>query len=207
MPHSGRPRALDEFKQREVCALVSAGCGIEGAASYIGVNPITIRREALRNPDFHEKLRNAELASQLEPLHAMRRAASTHWRAAAWILERTNPSRFGRRDPDSLTPAQVKSIMTRVVEGIVDEFPDADTAQRVCDRVAAMARELSRENRAATHTRRDPHSARRRAVASRPKPFPPSTIANEQNDIVPADRSVNAPTGPPTITGPSTIND
>ena len=36
MPTTGRPRALDEVKRREVCALISAGCGVEGAARFVG---------------------------------------------------------------------------------------------------------------------------------------------------------------------------
>lgn len=45
------------MKRAEVCVLVSAGCGIERAARYVGCNPSTIRREAIRNRDFHEQLR------------------------------------------------------------------------------------------------------------------------------------------------------
>ena len=55
MAQVGRPRALDEIKRREVCALVAAGCGIEFASRYIGCSARTIRREALRNEDFHEQ--------------------------------------------------------------------------------------------------------------------------------------------------------
>jgi hypothetical protein len=168
MSPPGRPRALDEYKRREVCALVAAGCGIEGAARYVGVNPNTIRREAMRNPEFHEKLRNAELASQLEPLHAMRRAAATHWRAAAWLLERTNPGRFGRRNPDAVTPAQLDAILSSVVEGILDELPDAETIERVRDRVASMVRSVARQERAAASIRRDPppSAPARQAIAT-----------------------------------------
>src|SRR3972149_3390604 len=99
-----RPRALDELKRREICALVSAGCGIAEAARYVGCNPVTIRREAPRNAEFHEPLRNADLRAELSPLQALRQAAHTHWRAAAWFLERTQPDRFGRRNPDTVTP-------------------------------------------------------------------------------------------------------
>ena len=95
----GRPRALDDTKRREVCALISTGCGFDAAADYVGCNPVTIRREAMRNPDFFEDLRKAELAAQIVPLQAMRKAASSNWRAAAWLLERTQPDAFGPRRP------------------------------------------------------------------------------------------------------------
>jgi hypothetical protein len=139
MPSIGRPRALDEYKRREVCALISVGCGIEGAARYVGVNPTTIRREATRNPDFHEKLRNAEL------------------------LERMNPGRYGRRNADTITPAELDAILSAVVEGILDVLPDTETIERVRDRVASIVRIVARQERAASGIRRDPR---------RPRQFP-----------------------------------
>src|SRR5262245_29482786 len=95
----GRPRALDDVKRREVCALISAGCTFEAAARSIGCNAVTIRREAAGNREFKGELRRAELAAQSLPLQAMRKAAGTHWRAAAWLLERTQPQTFGLRRP------------------------------------------------------------------------------------------------------------
>ena len=35
MAKTGRPRVLDEVKQREVCALVSAGASVTQAAKYV----------------------------------------------------------------------------------------------------------------------------------------------------------------------------
>ena len=171
----GRPRALDDYKRREVCALVSAGCGIEGAARYVGCNAVTIRREALRNPDFHEQLRNAELTCELEPLRAMKRAAATHWRAAAWLLERTQPDRFARREANSLTPAEIDGVIARIAEEILDELSDQETIARVGHRLSDWSNRLQREERAAKHVRRDPHHRR-------PPPFPPQAklSADEQ---------------------------
>ena len=58
MAQVGRPRALDEVKRREVCrTLMAAGCGLEWASRYVGCSARTVRREALRNEDFHEPLR------------------------------------------------------------------------------------------------------------------------------------------------------
>lgn len=171
MPQIGRPRALDEFKRREVCALVAVGCGIQTAARYVGCNPVTIRREALRNPDFHEQLRRAELAAELEPLQAMKRAAATHWRAAAWLLERTHPNRFGRRNPESLRPEQIESLMVQLGEAIAEEMPDGASAERIVRRITAMMHNTLRQSWAANHTR--PDRARRQAVQSQPIPAPP----------------------------------
>ncbi len=170
MAQIGRPRALDEFKRREICALVTAGCGIGTAARYVGCNPVTIRREALRNPDFHERLRRAELAAELEPLQAMKRAASTHWRAAAWLLERTHPNRFGRRSADTVSPDQIESLMVQLGEAIAEEMPDDDTAERIARRVTTMVHNTLRESWAASHA--SPESVR-------PQPAQPQPIAGQ----------------------------
>lgn len=54
MAKGGRPRVLDEIKRREVCALISAGYSMAGAASYVNCSEKTIRREAERNSQFGE---------------------------------------------------------------------------------------------------------------------------------------------------------
>jgi transposase-like protein len=63
-PKRGRRRALDEVKRREVCALISAGSAIADAARYVGCAASTIHREAMRNPEFREHLRRANLTNE-----------------------------------------------------------------------------------------------------------------------------------------------
>ena len=114
MAKGGRPRALDDVKQREVCALVSAGCSLAGAARYVDCSVKTIRREAERDPDFGDHLRKSQLAAQLEPLRALRGKANTHWRAAAWLLERIDPKQFARYDSKLLTPEEVGDLLDNI---------------------------------------------------------------------------------------------
>lgn len=163
MAKFGRPYALDEIKRREICALVSAGCGIARAADYVGCNPSTIRREALRNADFHDRLRKAELSAELEPLHLLRKKANTHWRAAAWLLERTNPQRFGKQDVQRLNQDQVAELLEQFVDMLVEEIPDEDLLLQVFQRLGASLRKATHEAFSAERVRRDPHSRRRRA--------------------------------------------
>lgn len=115
MPQPGRPRALDEIKRREVCALISAGCSLRRAARYVACSHTTIAREAQQNQDFRDRLRAAETQAQLHPLRAIRQAAATHWRAAAWWLERTQ-SDFARRDPDCISIKRVRAILRNLLD-------------------------------------------------------------------------------------------
>jgi hypothetical protein len=120
MPQPGRPRSLDDIKRREVCALVSTGCSLRRAARYVGCTHSTITHEAQQNAEFRDRLREAELQAQLHPLRAIRKAAATHWRAAAWWLERTQ-SEFARRGPNSVSTKQVQAMLQHLLDVISRE--------------------------------------------------------------------------------------
>jgi len=141
----GRPRKLDEIALREVCALVSAGCGIEGAARYVGCAASTIRREALRNDKFAEELRRAHLTAELSPLHAMRQAAAKHWRAAAWLLERTNPQRFAKQNLALFKPDQLREYGQVLMDIIREEAMDPQVRLRIARRLEELHRQAERE--------------------------------------------------------------
>jgi hypothetical protein len=164
-----RPRALDDTKRREVCALIAAGCSFDSAARYVGCTVITIRREALRNAEFHEQLREAELACQTNSLRTVRRHAETHWRAAAWLLERTDPENFGRRKPIQLTPAQLDLFLDSLVGIVEREVDDEDALRRVYRGFRAYCRENDRRMWAIKAPRREPYDRRaRRPVSPQP---------------------------------------
>jgi IS30 family transposase len=156
MSLAGRPRVLDETKRREICAMVSAGCGLDAAARYVSCSVSTIRREALRNGLFRQELRASELRAQLDPLRAMRQAASTHWRAAAWLLERTNPRQFARQKPDACGPKELHDAIDAVVEKAVEEIADPETRDRVCRQLLATAYRATRAVSSEERRRLDP---------------------------------------------------
>jgi hypothetical protein len=155
MATPGRPRVLDDGKRRDVCTLVSAGCSMADAARYVGCSVSTIRRELVANDDFRQKLRGAEIAAQLDSLRAMRKASATHWRAAAWMLERTNPRRFAKASLQTLRAEDLFSVVNEVIESAADEIADEPTRHRVCRRLLAVAQSASRALSVADPTRCD----------------------------------------------------
>lgn len=179
MPPVGRPRALDEIKKREVCALVAAGCGIEGAAHYVGCAASTVRREALRDPAFHEQLRRSEMSAQLAPLRSMQQFAATDWRAAAWLLERTYPQRFARRNMRYITPEEIEGLFVMLAEAVGEEITDGPTRRRVCTRLVQLADDRQREQWAAHAPRRDPQFID--SPSSNPVPLTPKSAPEIQN--------------------------
>ncbi|MEX2093830.1 MAG: hypothetical protein WD971_14185, partial [Pirellulales bacterium] len=127
----GRERILDEGKQREVCALVSSGCSLQAAAHYVQCAPNTIRREAARNPDFGRRFREARLQAQLSPLQAMRKASASHWRAAAWMLERADPEHFSHRPHPAFRPKQARALKQDILAVLSAEIENPQLLVRI----------------------------------------------------------------------------
>ncbi len=175
-----RKRVLDEGKQREVCALVSAGCGMELAAQYVGCNARTIRREALRDADFYERLRQAELRASLSPLDALRKASQTHWRAAAWFLERTQPNRFGRRNLQKYTERDLAEMIRRFSAIVIEEVKDAAVLVRINDRLSDLEYEELKDTWAAHASRPDVHRRIQQMIDERKRMFPPPPASEPQ---------------------------
>lgn len=134
-PGRGRPRALDDAKRREICALVAGGCGLREAAKYVGCAINTIRREADRIPAFHDQLRRSEMYAQLSPLKAMQHAVGTHWRAAAWMLERAFPDRFARPEPGAFGARHARQLLSESLQVISSEISDPIKYERIEKRI------------------------------------------------------------------------
>ena len=132
----GRPRKIDEAKRREICALIAVGCGIEAAARYVGCSAATVRRELDRDEDFRRAFASAELTCRIEPLRALRAAAATHWRAAAWLLE--SVSLYDARPATRLAAFQAACDLAEAVDTRELAFcPATDwTAPLAIDRAA-----------------------------------------------------------------------
>jgi hypothetical protein len=138
----GRPRALDEIKKREVCALLAAGGTMRFAGDYVGCSVKTIRNEADRDPEFGRDIHEAQLSAQLEPLRALRRKATTHWRAAAWLLERSRPEHFARLGQKFFKPQDVADLLENIRATLKAHLKDLYSemiASEVISRVMAEA--------------------------------------------------------------------
>jgi hypothetical protein len=153
----GRPRVLDDAKRREICALIAGGCGLREAAQYVDCSITTIRREAERNPDFEQQIRHSEKHAQLNPLRAMQRAILTHWRAAAWFLERAYPDRFARHEPSAFGIREARALMNELVDAVEIQILDQFRAGRL---KKSIRRSFERYIRTANDRRRNARSFR-----------------------------------------------
>jgi hypothetical protein len=132
----GRRRILDRQKKQLVVNAVSRGATMTEAAIAVNVSLRTVQREAREDSHFDQELRLAH-ADKAHPLDLMESAARTHWRAAAWLLERTNPEQYGRRSALSCTPFQFEEALKVVVEAALRLAPPENRASVYAELTAA----------------------------------------------------------------------
>ena len=135
----GRPRLLDEEKKVELCEHVAKGATVEDAAETVGVSLRTVQRERQLDEDFDHELQ-LSLRQPPDPLKMMQHAARAHWRAAAWLLERTDPEQYAKRAKSSISPAQFHAGLEFVMEAALAGIP-AELHEQVYEYMAAAAEE------------------------------------------------------------------
>jgi tRNA-dihydrouridine synthase len=158
---AGRPPVLDETKCCEICAMISVGCTIQAAARYVGCSRNTIRREAARNPQFGEQLRRAEMQARIQPVRTLQDAAGRDWRAAAWLLERSQPDEYARTAANVVRLETVHDLMARCLALINEEFADSPESQTACQRLTQAIETTCGELTVAALTNRDPKRLRK----------------------------------------------
>ncbi len=170
----GRHRVLDEVKQREVCALVAAGCSLTSAAKYVGCDRGTLRREADRNAEFDAQLRHAELQAEVNPLRSVYLASTTNWRAAVWLLERTRPELYARAATNLVKMETVQDLIARVLQVTAEELSDSPTGQASCQRLTQAIEHTCGELAMAAVATRDPRRLRKviASMTTRPAVMP-----------------------------------
>jgi hypothetical protein len=164
--YPGRPREFTYQRRRELLDHLGQGATLEEAARIVGVSVRTVQREARHNEFFHHDLHLAVYAAPIDPEKQVRRAARTHWRAAAWLLERTDPDRFAKRPPNSYSPETLMDISNWLIETALEAtLPEHRSA--VYGRMRAVA------DKAVAVVMPDQHDARRSLVGDLPhRPMP-----------------------------------
>lgn len=189
MAKSGRPRVMSEANKKKYCDLIALGYNIYQAAEFIGCSPLTIRREANRNPLFEADWRQAEVRMFVNPLVTLHQASRTDWKAASWLVERVMPGKFGKRRAGWLNEEDQMTQINELVECFFSVIPDAKTRikavrrlQMMCDiwtrrlpRERSMDAEYWREYESREESNGNSDSARK---SPSPQASPPENAAN-----------------------------
>jgi len=104
----GRPPKLTNEMIEKIADLVAAGKPITLAANLAGISESTIYRWLALGKkkgsekiykDLVERVSEACEFSEIEAQQVLRQASmkESNWRAAAWILERRHPEKYGKR--------------------------------------------------------------------------------------------------------------
>lgn len=111
----GRPTKLTPKVQEDIVTAIRAGNYAEIAAKYAGIDESTYYRwmsqgegEDAPAPykEFRKAVENAKAASEIRNVALIQQAANNGtWQAAAWYLERTAYSRWGRHNKVEVTGA------------------------------------------------------------------------------------------------------
>lgn len=144
----GRKPLLDDIKRAQICAILATGGTRSVAANYVGCTAETIRRTAERNADFREALNRAESQHEIQNLQRIQEATKkdTHWRAAAWVLERTYPDRYATRKPRLLTITELTETLDRFAEVVAEHVPDLATRQQLLESLTALSASFKAES-------------------------------------------------------------
>jgi len=136
-----RSRLLTDDLKVQLCGLVAQSNTIESAAGALGVSLRTVQRERKLDERFDGEVRRA-LGASPDPLKLMEAAARTHWRAAAWLLERTRPEQYGRRPTNVANYARVSRAMSRVLNAVLEKLPAEQHTELLAHADKAMEQAL-----------------------------------------------------------------
>lgn len=186
-PKRGRPQQFTAQQQQKLLEHIAQGATTEDAARIVGVSLRTVQRQARYNEFFQRNLQLALSSPPSTPQTLIQHAARTHWRAAAWLLERTDPDNYSKRPANSCSPAKLLDVMAFLIETALEATPEesrADVYRRMRD-AADKLFDLMMPHQ------RDRASYISEALAARPMPLSDRELLAQMRD--PADRPYRPP--------------
>jgi hypothetical protein len=95
----GRPTKYTPATVGKFCRAVADGLSYKMAAAAAGISHESVCQWQRQFPEFSERVQLAIAKAEIALVRSIRRtAAKGTWQAAAWLLERRDPERWGRRD-------------------------------------------------------------------------------------------------------------
>ena len=106
----GRPSKLTPTSHKRVVEAIRRGGYRAVAAEYAGIGEATLYRWLADGAkqdvgpyrELWEAVKKAEAAAELGDISIIKKAARKNWQAAAWLLERKHPERWGKVDRTKL---------------------------------------------------------------------------------------------------------
>lgn len=124
MAKRGRPRLLaDKRKRAKVLKHLREGGSRADAAASVGVGYQALLNETKRDKELAAQVEKAEVDGKLRLIGVLHTAANKDPKWAAWMLERKHWEEWGKRNPETVTKAQLETAVSAFVSGILCEIP------------------------------------------------------------------------------------
>ncbi len=130
-------RILSDIEKKGIIAVLAAGCSRETAATYAKCSRWKLRQAISEDPNFAAQVAKAEQESEVFFVNKIRKAADKeqYWRAAAWALERRCPNRYAARGAGTLSVEQVRQIVAKLADIVVQEVPGGPERRKILRRI------------------------------------------------------------------------
>jgi len=139
-PHIGMRLQLSDELVEQLCAILRTGNYIGVACRAVGIDRVTLHRwlnrEGAQFDLLRERVQRARSEGEVRNVALISQAATQNWQAAAWLLERQYPDRWGR------TSVRLRDA-TDEDNGQEPAADDTDPFAEVDDLAAARARRAS----------------------------------------------------------------
>ena len=148
----GRPSKLSPERIQAICKAVGVGCSLAGAAAAAEVDYSTIAKWSVQGEKdvrdgkdtlfsaFFAGIARARDAAEVRLLSVIVAQAPQDWRAAAWILERRMPEKYGAKGHVEITgrggePLVPREVAVRVIREAAKQLPqlEAFVAETECE--------------------------------------------------------------------------
>ncbi len=178
MSERGRRKVIDQRVRDLIVTLVRTGFTLKQAAEHARIGQSTLFDNLKQDSAFAKEIRDAQVYQHLFPLSRMLEHSKTSWRAAAWILERTKPDRYGRRAPRTLTQADFRMVMELVLRSAMEGVQNAEDRARVVHNVERMVGQLDEASDTSPRVRRALRDVKQ-AAGTRKGSDPPRSDASD----------------------------
>ena len=135
-------KALDSDKRERILTVLGMGGSRSLAAEFVGCHPKTIRNTASSDPDFAEKLREAESGPEVHFLTTISQAGKGAAHAAKWALERLYPDRYGRRKPGTYSVDAIKELLMELANRLANAAKSEEERVRSLNTMAEFGKEM-----------------------------------------------------------------
>jgi len=146
----GRPSEFNKVS-KIIVRLLERGNYRDTAARIAGISHTTLNNwirdgESGKDPEkigFLAAVKEAESISEDKYLSVIEKAASKAWQASAWIMERKNYKKWGRRDPSKelINPEDVNQLVTNIILAINRTITDKNERAALAEEIARMGME------------------------------------------------------------------